>query len=82
MIPVYFSADTVHFRERDGTADRAIYRVDLPHLPYDGSVRVTGLRHAAGGVEQWIADRLDDMAARLGHDVVCGRLYSQVDFRD
>ena len=79
---MYFSADAIHFHERDGTADRAVYRVDLPHLPYDGCVRVTGLRHAAGGVEQWIADRLDAMAARLGYDVLCGRLYSNVDLRD
>jgi hypothetical protein len=79
---VYFSADAVHFHERDGTADRAIYRVDLPHLPYDGSVRVTRPRHATDGVEQWIADRLDAIAARLGYDVLCGRLYSQVDLRD
>jgi hypothetical protein len=79
---VYFSADTIRFHERDGTANRAVYRVDLPHLPYDGLVRVTGLRHAAGGVEQWIADRLDDMAARLGYDVLCGRLYSKLDLRD
>ena len=79
---MYFPADAVHFHARDGAADRAIYRVDLPHLPYDGCVRVTGPRHAAGGVEQWIADRLDEMAARLGYDVLCGRLYSQVDLRD
>jgi hypothetical protein len=79
---MYFSPDAVHFQARDGSADRVVYRVELQDLLYDGHVRVTGLRHAAGGAERWIAGRLDDMAARLGYDVVCGRLFSLIDLRD
>jgi hypothetical protein len=76
---LYFSSDAIHFHTRDGALGAAIYRVDLPHLSYDGLVRVTAPRGVAGGVEQWIAERLDDMAARIGYDVLCGRLYSPLD---
>lgn len=76
---MYFTAAAITFDGMDGHADRALYRVTLPHLQYDGWVRVTGMRHAAHGTEQWIAEQLDGLAARNGYDVICGRLYSPVD---
>lgn len=76
---MFFDAAAIHFDRMDGHVDRAIYRVTLPQLSYDGWVRVTGTRHAAPGTEQWIAEQLDDLAARNGYDVICGRLYSPVD---
>jgi hypothetical protein len=79
---MYFDPRPIRFGRLDATTDQAIYRVDLPDLRYDGWVRVSRAQHAAGGTEQWIADRLDDMAARNGYDVMCGRLYSPVDLAD
>ena len=73
-----FTADQVAFFrvEPDG---RALYTVALPGVSYDGQVRVTAERHAAGGTEAWIANRLSELAPRLGINVVRGRLYSPFD---
>lgn len=73
-----FPVESIAFDRLDGTRDRAIYRVQLPRLSYDGQVTVTGRRHAAGGTEQWIAAELDHMASRSSYEVTCGRLYSPV----
>jgi hypothetical protein len=50
--------------------------VELRGASYNGLVRVSATRHAAGDAEEWIADRLSDLAPRLGLSVLRGRLYS------
>lgn len=78
-----FTPDQITFDRNDGLVDRKIYRVQLPaDVGYDGYVRVTGMRHAADGTEQWIAEKLNALVPRLGINVLYGRLYSPMDLTD
>lgn len=75
---MFFSPESIHYAGPDGFQDRHRYRVELPNLSYDGIVTITGLRHAAGDTEQWIAEQLDHRASRGSYEVLCGQLYSPV----
>jgi hypothetical protein len=77
---VYFAPQAIPFERLAG--GRAIYRVQLPQLRYDGRVLIATARHHGGGAPDWIAGRLDALAADLGYPVTCGRLYSPLDLED
>lgn len=72
----------IHEHGPDGTRDAVIYHVELPGLGYVGKVRVNGMRAAAAGTEQWIAEKLNEQAVRLGIKALRGRLYSPLDLTD
>ena len=75
-----FSADRIGDPRHEAIdRDRWLYTVQLPDRSYEGTVVVTGLRAAAPGTEQWIADRLNDPAVRQSVGVVTGQLYSKLD---
>lgn len=80
----YFTPDQITRYGTDTTiGDRALYHVKLPaDIGYSGKVRVTGMRDAAPRTEEWIAAKLDDLAAHLSYPVLCGRLYSPLDLTD
>ena len=77
---VHVSAEAITFERLRG--EHAEYRVELPALRCDGRVVISAERHAAGGAEAWIAQRLDALAVSLGFNAACGRLYSPVDLEE
>jgi hypothetical protein len=69
-----FSPAEVTFLSRESTG-RMLYRVDLPVAAYDGLVRVSAARHAAGDADRWIAEQLSQQSRRFGMQVICAALY-------
>jgi hypothetical protein len=72
----FFAADQLRrVRELDG--DRAGWVVSLPDTSYQG--RVIAPAHAD---PDWIVDRLELMATKVGYAVACGCMPSPVDLTE
>jgi hypothetical protein len=62
-------------RVRDLDGDRAGWVVAIPDLSYRGRVIAP-----ADADADWVVERLELMATKLGYAVACGRLASPVEF--